>query len=66
MWQVSWLRAQGIEAPGMRSQFCCGLQDSLATPQIITGITIKVSAQPGHTTMEVGGQLYQHPGAWWH
>lgn len=50
----------------MRSQFCCGLQDSLATPQIITGITIKVSAQPGHTTMEVGGQLYQHPGAWWH
>lgn len=66
VWEISWLRAQWVEAPGMGSQLCCGLQDSLAAPQVIAGITIKVSTQPSHTTMEVGGQLYQDPSAWWH
>lgn len=63
---VSWLGAQGIETPGMGSELCSGLQNSLAAPQVVTGITIEVSTQPSHTTVEVGGQLYQHPGAWWH
>lgn len=55
MWQVSRLRAQGIETPGMGGKLCGGLQDSLAAPQVITGITIKVSTQPSHMTLEVGG-----------
>lgn len=50
----------------MGRELCCGLQNSLAAPQVVTGITIEVSTQPRHTTVEVGGQLYQHPGAWWH
>lgn len=66
MWQVPWLRAQGIETPGVGSQLCRGLQDSLPAPQVITDIIIEVSTQPSHTTMEVRGQLYQDPSAWWH
>lgn len=50
----------------MGSQLCRGLQDSLPAPQVITDITIEVSTQPSHTTVEVRGQLYQDPSAWWH
>lgn len=65
MWQVSWLRAEGAEAPGVGSQFSCGLQDALAAPQIITGISIKVTTQPSHATTELRGQLHQDPSPWW-
>lgn len=47
----------------MGSKLCCGLQNPLAAPQVVTGITIEVSTQPSHTAVEVGGQPYQHPGA---
>jgi hypothetical protein len=62
--QVSWLRAERTEAPRVGGQLRCGLQDSLAVPQVITGITVKISAQPSHTATEVGRQLYLYPGAW--
>ena len=65
VWQVSWLRTEGAEAPGVGGQFSCGLQDALAAPQIITGISIKVTTQPSHATTELRGQLHQDLSPWW-
>lgn len=64
VWQVSRLRAERIQVPGVGSQLSGGLQDPLAAPQVITGISIEVPAQTRHTAPEVRGQLHQDPGAW--
>ena len=48
----------------MGGQFSCGLQDPLAAPKVVTGISIEVSTQASHPAAELGGQLHQDPGAW--
>lgn len=63
VWQVPWLGTERTEAPGVGSQLSCGLQDSLAAPKVVTGISIKVSTQPSHTASKLRGQLQQDPGA---
>lgn len=47
----------------MSGQLSSGLQGSLAAPQVVTGIAIKVSTQPSHRATELWEQLYQDPGA---
>ena len=62
--QVPWLRAERTEAPGVGSQFSGGLQDPLAAPEVVTGVSIEVSTQASHPAAELGGQLHQDPGTW--
>lgn len=64
VWQVSWLGAERTQVPGVGSQLSSGFQDALAAPQVVTGISIKISTQPRHATVELRGQLHQDPGAW--
>ena len=64
VWQVPWLWAERTEAPGVGGQFSCGLQDPLAAPKVVTGVSIEVSTQASHPAAELGGQLHQDPGAW--
>lgn len=48
----------------MGGQLSSGFQDALAAPQVVTGISIKISTQPRHAAVELRGQPHQDPGAW--
>ena len=57
MWQVPGLGAERAEAPGVGRQLSRGLQDSLAAPQVVTGIpnqSLHTTPHHGHGTAGTG------------